>query len=199
VPTDQVPVNVRSSAARLLAQIQGQASLETLLPLIEKGDIQFRVAALDAVSKIPGDNVTSALVARLASIRQADLRAEVLDALAKAKVAMIELLAARVATAHRDVVLKEAADADPSVRLAALRAMEKIGSDQDAARLVEIAVATTDGGEQSAALRAAAACAARGSDAEHRADPFVAALAGAKGGKRAAIERAMAKVGGAKA
>jgi HEAT repeat protein len=280
-PTGTTPTNVRSSAARLLAQIEGQRSLETLLPLIEKGDIQFRVAALDAVSKIPGENVTSALVARLASVWQADLRAEMLDALAKrrdvaarpavlaaikdadaavraaaihslvaldaqeaipplvemivsrndetaklaadslgripgdpplaaaadaintapakAKVALIELLAARVASAHRNVVLKQAADADASVRLAALRTMEKIGSDQDAARLVEIAVAATDGGEQSAALRAAAACAARGSDAEHRADAFIAALAGAKGGKRAAIERAMAKVGGAKA
>ena len=280
-PTGQTPVNVRCSAARLLAQIDGEGSLGTLLPLIEKGDIQFRVSALDAVSKIPGDNVTSALVARLASIRQADLRAELLDALAKrhdaaarpallaavkdadpavrvaaihalvaldaqeaipplvetivsrndetakvaaeslgripgdpplaaaadainaapakAKVALIELLGARVASAHRDVVLKQAADADASVRVAALRAMEKIGSDQDAARLVEIAVAATDGGEQSAALRAAAACAARGTDAEHRADAFVTALAGAKGGKRAAIERAMAKVGGAKA
>jgi hypothetical protein len=52
-------------------------------------------------------------------------------------------------------------------------------------------------GEEAAALKSAAAVAVKGSDAEHRGDAFVAALVGATGAKRAALERAAARVGGA--
>ena len=275
------PTNTRLAAARLLADIQGQASLGVLLPLAEKGDAQFRAGALDAIAKIPGDTITPALVGRLKSASTPEIKVELLNSLAKrndatarpavidaakdadpavrlaaintlvalgrdeaiaplielivsdntdaakpaadtlsrlpgdkplaaaagaldaagpkAKAALLELLAARGATAHKDAVLKQAADADNAVRLAAFKAMEKLGGDQDAPRLIELAIAAKSDADAAAALKAAAACAAHIADADHRADAFVAALATAQGPRRTSLEKAVAKVGGASA
>jgi HEAT repeat protein len=272
--------NVRIGAARLLCEIQGEGAINTLLPVVEKGNTQFRAGVLDAIAKIPGDNVTQALVGRLKAVGAADLKVEFLHALAKrkdaaarpavidasknddanvssaaiealvslgrdeaiaplvamvvaggaeaktaaetlarmpgdkalgaaaealgsasakGKTALLELLAVRGATAQKEAVLKETSDADGSVRQAAFKAMEKVGSEGDAARLIELAVAAKDDADASAALKAAAACAAHGEDADQRSAAFVAALANVKGPRRAALERAVAKVGGSKA
>jgi HEAT repeat protein len=273
------PSNVRIAAARLLAESEGQAALGVILPLAEKGDVQCRAGALDAIARTPGETITPALVGRLKSEVGADVKIELLNSLAKrgdvaarpavidaakdadsavrlaaisalvslghdeaisplvelvasdnadaaktaaealsrmpgdkslaaaagalatggakAKVALLELLAARGATAHKDVVLKQATDADDAVRLAAFKAMEKLGGESDAPKLIELAIAAKDDADAAAALKAAAAAAAHSEDAEHRSDAFVAALGATKGPRRTLIERAVAKVGGA--
>lgn len=280
LPAESTPTNIRIAAARLLVEIQGEGALATVLPLAESGARAFRASALDAIAKAPGDQITTALVGRLKSAGNADVKVEYLHALAKrndaaarpavieatkdadaevrgaaigtlvalgrdeavaplvemvvasgtdakaaaevlgrmpgekalaaaagaldaanakGKTALLELLAARGATGQKEAVLKQTADGDDSVRLAAFKAMEKIGGEADAAKLIELAAAAKSDADAAAALKAAAACAGRGADADHRSDPFVAALGNVKGARRTAIEKAVAKVGGAKA
>jgi HEAT repeat protein len=276
------PANVRSAAAALLARIEGEASLGTLLALAGKGDSQVRAAALQAAAAIPGEKVAAALTTRMASEERPELRAALLDALAarrdpsaaavsaasvrdkdpsvrlaalravaalkvellepalmdriltdtdptvskaavemlsrvpgesplqraaealekappKAKVALLEMLAGRAAKSHRQAVLNRATDEDAGVRLAALRAMEKLATDADAAALLARATEASDPGEESAALRAAVAAASQSGDNDRRLDPFLAALDKAKAPKRGAIERSLAKLGGKRA
>jgi HEAT repeat protein len=278
-----LPNNARIAAARTLAEIKGEAAAVELLAAADKGNAAFRAAIVDAVTKIPGEAVTTALTARLAAAATAEAKVDVLDALArrkdasaqqavlaalkdadpavrtaaiapavavagdaaiapliervaaadetaavvkaaaealgrmpgdkalasmatalattpaKGRVILLDVLAARATPAAKDAVMRQTADADPAVRLAALRAMEKAAGEADAAKLIELAVAAKDTGEETAALKAAVAGATQGADAERRGDAFVAALSSAKGPKRAAIQRAVAKVGGKQA
>ncbi|MDB5321944.1 MAG: hypothetical protein JWN40_3575 [Phycisphaerales bacterium] len=280
---DAHPRNVRIAAARSLVEIQGQAALEALLPLVQRGDVQFRVAVLDALARAPREEITPALVGRLKSVAQPEVKADLLAALAKrgdvtaraaimnatrdadpsvrvaalnalvllgreeaipllierittdtdatvvakpaaemlarmpgekplaaagdalaaapvkSKVALLELLAARAAHGQSAAVLKQAADGDLVVRLAALRAMEKVAGSQDLPRLIELALAAKDAGEESSAVKAAVAASIQLPEAGDRTAAWVVALRKAQGGKRAALERGLAKLGGAAA
>lgn len=281
--TDIHPASVRIAAARTLVNIQGQGALETLLPLVQKGDAPFRVAVLDAFAHAPGDEITPALMGRLKSVPQPEVKADLLAALAKrgdasarpaileathdndpavrlaaltslvslgrdeaiaalvertiadanvpevsrpaaemlaripgdkplataaeamgtaspkSKVALLELLAARAARGQSAAVLKQATDADPAVRLAALRAMEKVCGPQDATALIQLAANARDAGEESAAIKAAVAASMQVADADERTSAWLAELKKAQGRKRAAIERGLARLGGSAA
>jgi HEAT repeat protein len=110
--TEGSPVNVRSGAAWSLTKVDGEGALETLLPVIEKDEnLQFRAAALDALAKTPGEHVTAALAGRLKATSDAGLKVELLHALAK-----------RGESAARAAATEATKDADPAVRLAALKA-----------------------------------------------------------------------------
>ncbi len=264
---DAHPANVRSAAARSLVEIQGQAALEALLPLVQKGDAPFRVAVLDALARAPGEEITPALVGRLKSVTQPEVKADLLAALAKrgdvtaraaimnatrdadpavrvaalnalvslgreeaiallierittdtdatmvarpaaemlaripgakplaaagdalaaapakSRVALLELLAARAARGQSAAVMKQAADGDPAVRLAALRAMEKVAGSQDVPRLIEMVLAAKDAGEESAAIKAAVAASMQLPEASDRTAEWVVALRKAQGGR----------------
>ena len=76
---------------------------------------------------------------------------------------MLELLARAGATGQKEAVLKQAADADDSVRLAAFKAMEKVGSETGCSEIIELAMAAKSDADATAALKAAAAlCSGRG-------------------------------------
>lgn len=280
---DAHPRNVRIAAARTLIEIQGQAALETLLPLVQKGDVQFRVAVLDAFARAPGEEITPALVGRLKSVSQPEVKADLLAALAKrkdvaarpavmdatrdadpgvrvaalnalvalgrdeaipalieriiadanvsevakpavemlaripgekplatagealgmagpkSKVTLLDLLAARAARGQSAAVMKQAADGDPAVRLAALRTLEKVAGAPDVPQLMEMVLTAKDAGEESAAIKAAVAASMQLPEPGDRTAEWVVALRKASGGKRAALERGMARLGGAAA
>jgi hypothetical protein len=77
--------------------------------------------------------------------------------------------------------------------------MERIGDEGDVPRLVELALSARDEPEEQAALRAAVAAGADQKNADRRAQPLLDALAKAQGPKRAALSRALARIGGQKA
>jgi HEAT repeat protein len=164
---------------------------EAIAALIERvtSDADAAVAkqAADMLARIPGDKPMAAAAAALDK------------APAKPRVTLLELLASRAARAESAAVVKQASDNQPEVRLAALRAADKVATPNDAAKLIEIAMATKDRGEESAALKAAASASARLGDVEGRTTPWVAALKEAQGAKRAALEGGVARVGGSAA
>jgi len=118
---------------------------------------------------------------------------------AKSRVALLELLAGRAARGQSAAVMKQAADADPAVRLAALRALEKVAGAGDVPRLIEMVLTAKDAGEESAAIKAAVAASMQLPESGDRTAEWVAALRKASGGKRAALERGMARLGGSAA
>jgi hypothetical protein len=95
--------------------------------------------------------------------------------------------------------MKQAADSDPAVRLAALRALEKVAGAQDVPRLIDFILTAKDAGEESAAIKAAVAASMQLPESSDRTAEWVVALRKASGSKRAALERGMARLGGAAA
>jgi HEAT repeat protein len=177
---------VRSAAVGTLVALGRDEAIAPLVEMVIAGGTDAKAAA-ETLSRMPGDKALAGAAGALDAAN------------AKGKTALLELLAARGATAQKDAVLKQTADADDAVRLAAFKAMEKIGGEADAPKLIELAIAAKNDADATAALKAAAACAAHIADTDHRSDAFVAALGNAKGARRTAIEKAVAKVGGAKA
>jgi HEAT repeat protein len=175
---------VRRAALPALVSLGREQAIPALIDCITTDTPDVAKPAAEMLSRIPGDKPLTAAASALPT------------APAKAKVALIELLAARGARSEKDAVLKQTADADASVRTAALRALEKLAGPADAARLVELTVAAKDPSEQSAALRAATASAAQNPNPDARAQPFLAALSEAKGETRGTLERGLAKLGG---
>lgn len=179
--------NVRVAALTALVALGRDEAIPALVDRVTTDKPEVAKPATELLSRIPGDKPLAAAADALPS------------APPKAKVALLELLAARGAKAQKDAVLKQTADADASVRTAALKAAEKVAGESDAPRLVEILASAQDPSEASAALRASTAAASHGADPEKRADPFLAALAKATGQKRSLLERGLAKVGGKRA
>jgi HEAT repeat protein len=180
---------VRLAALQTLVALGRDEAIPALIERITTDNDAKGVAkpAAEMLARIPGDKPLAAAAAALEK------------APAKGRVALLEILASRAARAEGAAVVKLAGDADQEVRMAALRAADKVARPEDAARLIELAMGTNDSGEQSAALKAAASASNRLADAEGRTTPWVAALKDAKGAKRAALERGVAKVGGAAA
>lgn len=184
--TKDADAEVRGAAIGTLVALGRDEAIAPLVEMVVASGTDAKAAA-EVLGRMPGDKALAAAAGALDAAN------------AKGKTALLELLAARGAAGQKDAVLKQTADADDSVRLAAFKAMEKVGGETDAAKLIELATGAKDDADATAALKAAAACAARGADAEHRSDAFVAALGNVKGTRRVAIEKAVAKVGGAKA
>jgi HEAT repeat protein len=178
---------VRAAALSALVAMGREQAIPALVDRITADTPEVAKPAAEMLARIPGDKPLAAAAEALPA------------APPKARVALIELLAARGARAQKDAVLRQTADADASVRTAALRAMEKLAAEADAPRLVELTVAARDATEESAALRAAVAAASQAADADHRADALLSALAKATGPKRATLERGLARVGGRRA
>jgi HEAT repeat protein len=184
--TDEDPT-VRVAAITALVALGGEEAIPALVDRVTNDKPDVAKPAAEMLSRVAGDKPLAAAAAGLD------------DAPPKAKVALLELLAARGARAQKDAVLKQTTDADASVRTAALRGAEKVAGEADAPRLVELVVAANDPSEAPAALRAATAAASQGPDPEKRADPFLAALARSTGEKRGVLERGLARVGGKRA
>jgi HEAT repeat protein len=179
---------VRLAAIRALVALGADQAIPVLIErIVSETDTTVSTPATEMLGRVRGDAPLAAVAAALET------------APPKAKVALLEVLAARVASGQRDAVLKQTTDAEPPVRLAALKAMEKIATEADATVLIARASDATDAGEESAALRAAVAAASQSTDADRRIDPFLSALEKAKGAKRGAIERSLAKLGGQRA
>ena len=209
---------VKVDLLHFLARRNDPAALPAVHRAVRDEDASVRVAALTALVSLDREQAIAALIDRITTDTPAVTKptTEMLSRISgdkplaaaaealptappRARVALLELLAVRGARAQRDAVLKQAADADDSVRVAALRALEKLAAEGDAPRLVDLTVAARDSSEESAALRAAVAAASQSPDPDRRADPFLAALAGATGPKRGVLERGLARLGGRRA
>jgi len=174
---------VRLAALTTLVSLGRDEAIAALVERITTDTPDVAKPAAEMLGRIPGDRPLAAAADALGA------------APAKAKVSLLELLASRAARSQSAAVLKQAGDEDAAVRLAALRAAEKVAGPNDAGRLIELGVAAKDAGEESAAFKAVVTASSQ-LPAADRATALLAALKNAQGHKRAAIERAMAKLGG---
>jgi len=202
----------------VLARRGDKAALPAVMAALKSGDKAVRLAAIPAAARLGGQEALSALLAALAggdadearAVKDALMRLGGADLMAAAaaalpnvppasRVVLIETLAAGRAKAHVDAIFAAAKDADPAVRLAALKALGELADETALPRLVALLLAIEDGRERGAAQRAIVAAAQRIADPEARADALLAALGSAKGAQRATLLGVLARVGGKKA
>jgi HEAT repeat protein len=178
---------VRLAAALAAAKLDPQKAVEPLVAMVVNGPAGEARPVADVLARMKGQRSLDALAGAIKA------------APAEAKVVILEVLASRMDKQNKPAVIEQTSSDNHEVRLAALRAMERVGDANDVSRLVEIALGANDEAEEQAALKAAGAAGAGVANADERARPLLAALSKAQGNKRVAIERALAKVGGRQA
>jgi len=178
---------VRLAAIEAAGRVASPEAVTALLLVLQDKEADEVKAAQAALGRMPGEKVAEAAAAALPK------------APAPAKVALLELLAARGAAAHADAVFAAASDPDAAVRTAALKALGLLAEAKRMPDLVRLLLEAKGDAERAEAGRAAVRVAERIADPEARADALLAALDGADAARTAALLKVLAQVGGRKA
>jgi HEAT repeat protein len=178
---------VRLAAIPAAFKLGGREALPNLMPLLSAGDDEETVLVKQALLGAPGE-VAVTLAAGAFT-----------DAPPLAKKALIEVMAARQARAHADLIWEAVKNGNEVVRPAALAALESVVRGDDLPRTIDLLLAATSPAEVSSLQNALAAAAGLIPDPERRADLILAALEKEKGARRADLIRPLARIGGAKA
>jgi len=213
-----VSLEARADIMDMLGERGDKTALPLILENLRNGEKAVRLAAIPAAFKLGGREALPNLMPLLAAeddeeivlVKQALLGApgELAVALAAgafsnappiAKKALIEVLAARQARAHADLIWAAVENGNEAVRPAALAALESVVRADDLPRTIDLLLAATSAAEVSSLQNALAAAAGLIPDPERRADLILAALGKEKGGRRTDLIRPLARIGGAKA
>jgi len=178
---------VRLAAIPAAFKLGGREALPNLMPLLSAGDDEEIVLVKQALLGAPGE-WTVALAAGAFT-----------DAPPLAKKALIEVLAARQAREHADLIWEVVKNGSEVVRPAALAALESVVRGDDLPQTIDLLLAATSPAEVLSLQNALAAAARRIPDPERRADLILTALAKEKGARRTDLIRPLARIGGAKA
>ncbi|MGD0094363.1 MAG: HEAT repeat domain-containing protein, partial [Planctomycetota bacterium] len=174
---------VRLAAIPALAALGGGDAVAPLLAVMEAGQPDELKTAKDALLTMKGEGLT------------ATVGAAVPKAAPGAKAALLELLGARGATDQAAVIFDAAADKEPPVRMAALRALTQVAGVEHAPKLLEMLLACADPAQgEELKLAVVAACRKGGG-----AMPVLAVLPNAKGDSRTGLLKVLARLGGEQA
>jgi len=177
---------LRAAAIRALVRL-GDASAVPMLFQVAAGEGDDAQAARATLANLPGQDVDAAVMSVAGS---AD---------AKLRRAAVEMLGQRRVAAATALLLKAAGEADESVRLAAIKSLGDAAEAKDFAALVGLMLSAKAPGELAAAEAAVAALSARMPDPNAGAEQLAASLGQAGAEVKAAIVRALGRIGGPKA
>jgi HEAT repeat protein len=213
-----VSLEARADIIAMLGARGDKTALPLILENLKNGEKSVRLAAIPASFKLGGREALPNLMPLLSAgddeetglVKQALLGAagEVAVTLAAgaftdapplARKALIEVLAARQARAHADLIWEAVKNGNEIVRPAALAALENVVRGDDLPRTIDLLLAATSPAEVSSLQNALTAAAGLIPDPERRADLILAALEKEKGARRADLIRPLARIGGAKA
>jgi len=168
-------------------KLGGREALPNLMPLLSAGDDEETVLVKQALLGAPGEVAVTLAVEAFT------------NAPPVAKKALIEVLAARRARAHADLIWEAVKSGNEVVRPAALTALESVIREEDLPRTIDLLLSAASPAEVSSIQNALAAAAGLIPDPERRADLILAALGKEKGARRTDLIRPLARIGGAKA
>jgi len=201
-----------------LADRGDKTATPAVLALAEKGDMAVRLAAIEALAKL-GNVGMAVLLIQTAAGEKADLAAAAAAALAnmpdrdldvllgrslrdanpKIRRLAAEILGQRHSPSAADGLFGATADADKTVRQAAIKALGATVKLPDLGRLAEFLLKAPGPAERTAAEEAIAAASAGIADKDACADKLLALLAGADIEGKSALLRTLSQIGGPKA
>ncbi|GEM_PF-201308 len=182
---------VRVEAVRALG-VLGGADQVALLAALSTGDDVTANTAFASLGRLTGSDVPAALNRVVSSKSSAAQRKRV-----------IEAIEARRETGSLSTLLQATKDSDGEVRLAAIKALGELGTQQELPALVEIMIASSVTGEQSvlqtALTNLVGRLAALGSDLEQAGEPIVSGLKRANSMGKVNLMPLLPRLGSAKA
>lgn len=155
---------VGAAAARALGGL-GDADTVCMLAEFAAGkDKNISQAAEDAIARLSGPGVDANIIGGIVS------------GLVPTRVILINAAGQRSMESASEVLLAAAADSDESVRIAALKALAKAGTEKHYSRILDIVVKAGDSGTRSAAEAALLAVGKKVSDAKTGTEPLIEVL-----------------------
>jgi len=209
----------RANIIAMLGRRGDGAALRAVLPSLKDEEKTVRMAAIPAVVKLGSTEVVSELIHAMGEAQDTDeielirillltLPTEaVVNASAHAiptipppaRKALLEILAARKARSHVEVVWEQSHSHDQGVKIAAIKALKSLVTDEDLPRLIEILEKAESLGVISAAQNTMVESANQIPDLEKRGDLILATLAKTEGKKRIRFIESLARIGGREA
>jgi HEAT repeat protein len=174
---------VRAAALRALGALGEPADVPLLAQSLAATDAE-KAAARSGLVRLPGPSANAAILAE-SNRAGSEIRVE-----------LIALLAKRRATDTAAGILTAADDRDPSVRAAAMAALGQLGGPQHVAGMLKAVLKAEKGPQRDAAEKAVMFVCARSADANQRAEPVLAALAGLGASDNNALLPTLGRVGG---
>ena len=184
--TRDADASVRLAAIQAAATLSDEKAAAAIMTLLTSAVRLEQEAARAALGRMPGDKVTAAVAAAVASAAPA------------AKRELLGILAARGARAHLDVLLAAAKDADPGVRAAGMAGLESLGDEKTLPALLRLLVKAAPEDRQAAEKTVGAVC-SRAGNKDAAADLVIKAMSGVGAPTRAALIRVLGTIGGEKA
>ncbi|MBI3920704.1 MAG: DUF1080 domain-containing protein [Armatimonadetes bacterium] len=178
---------VRLAAVEAVACFATPRALQALVAALETDQPEERKAAQEALLRIPGDSVLAAVGAALKEAAPTSL------------VALLQVLAARRASAYFDEVLAATENQEPSVRLAAIKALGNMADPATTPRLLDLFLKCSVDAEKSEAQAAVVNACRRVREVEERAVLVLAVMPQTTGTNRVLLLDALREIGGSKA
>jgi HEAT repeat protein len=176
---------VRLASIQAAARLGGNDALPSILEVLKSSGRPDEINAVkEVLIRYKGERVLSSMAVSLS------------EGSSQAQVALLEVLAARQAKEHLDEVFPLTKSDDPSVRLAAIRALEYLAGEDDLTGMVELLLHAEEGPEKSAVQRAIVAVVKNSSVPEHHTDSLLAVLKDLNGNERGEILTVLARIGG---
>jgi HEAT repeat protein len=184
--TRDAEASVRLAAIQAAAALSDEKAAAAIVALLTSAARPEQEAARGALGRMPGDKVTAAVAAAVASAAPA------------AKRELLGILVARGARAHLDVLLAAATDADSGVRAVGMAALESLGDEKTLPALLRLLVKAAPEDRPAAEKTLGAVC-SRAANKEAAADLVIKAMSGVGAPTRAALIRVLGTIGGEKA
>jgi sugar phosphate isomerase/epimerase/HEAT repeat protein len=177
---------VKLAAIRAAGRLGDASTLATLVALAD-GAGPVADEARRALDRLPGADVNAAMTAM---VEKGD---------AKVRAQVVRSLGARHVTTAVPVLLTAAQDADASVRMAAIQALDQTADEKSAPALVSLVVKAKADDERGAAEKALASLCTRAANKDACVDAILAGIAAADAPAKCALVRALGRAGGEKA
>ncbi|MCX5677448.1 MAG: hypothetical protein NTX87_20905, partial [Planctomycetota bacterium] len=178
---------IRTAAYSSLATLGSAAEIGLLAQAAAKGADAESDAARMALIQLQGQDINAAMAS---AISKGD---------PKARAEVIKAVAARKAVEAAPAVLTATGDADGTVRLEAIKAMESIGIEPCLPAFIAVLVKAQPSDEQQAGEKSLLAICARAANKDACVQSVLGALPGAKMPARGSLIKALGKLGGPKA
>ncbi|MHC4901608.1 MAG: family 16 glycoside hydrolase [Planctomycetota bacterium] len=178
--------HVRRAALRAVGSLGDGTAVPGLSRLAVSSDEQDAALARASLRELRSDNADAAIARRVAAAGPAE------------RIELIAALGDRGASAHTDVVLATARDADAGVRRASFTTLEQIGRPRDLHTLVSLLVSAPEQDRRGAEAAVTAAC-LRMDDFDERSRPIVSAMQVTDASGRRSLLAVMSRIGGDRA
>ncbi len=212
------PVETQTQIIACLALRGDKAAFPSVREKLKSDEKALRLAAIPAATRLGGSAVIPDLFGlldtedseQIAAVEQSLLQfsktqtvPEAVNILEKvpvaAQAALIKIMAARGATEDLELIFAKAKSGDENIRLASLRALEPLVTENELPRLIALLGEPAASREKILIQNAIVASASQIADPESRADLILEAMPNARGEKLADLIKPLPEVGGKKA